>query len=125
MKLRIGIAIAALGLAGVGCGRHYEGHEVTNIQAGAGGSLSASTLSVRLPEGAVLTAELAPYDNEDEPMTSPDVATDAPEILEVLRVSGGSEVHFAFVGRRVGETTVRYFAEGREVRRERAVVTER
>jgi len=125
MKLRLGLTMLALAVVGTGCGRHYEAHEVANIRAAAGGTLNASTLMVRVPEGAVLTAELTPFDNEDEPMESPEIAADDPDTLEVMRVSGGTEVHYAFIGRRVGETTVRFFAEGREVRRERGVVTER
>lgn len=123
MKKRMLATMLMLCLAGVGCGRHYEEHRVEDIAARAGGSLSE--LSVSLPEGAVLTAKLTPLDNDDEPMRDPEVRSDAPDIVEVLRVSDGTEVHFAFVGRGVGETSVRYFAEGQEVRRERARVTAR
>lgn len=115
----------ALLLVGAGCGRHYEEHRVTDVKAGAGGVLSASAMTVSLPEGAVLTATIEPYDNNDDPMPEAAISTDAPDVLDVLRVSGDSEITFAFVGRRAGTTTVRYYAEGKEVRSELATVTTR
>lgn len=119
------LAMLALCALNTGCGRHYEEHEVTDVKAKAGGSISQSSMIVTLPEGAVLTATIEPRDNSDEPMTDAEISTDEPAIMEVLRVSGTSEITYAFVGRRAGQTTVRYYAEGKEVRTERATVTAR
>lgn len=125
MNARTGLVMGALLLVGTGCGRHYEEHQVRDVRANAGGVLRASSLTVSLPEGAVLTATVEPYDNNDDPMADADISTDAPEVLGVLRVAGDTAASFAFVGRRAGTTTVRYYAEGREVRSERATVTAR
>ena len=125
MKYATGLTMLALCVVATGCGRHYEEHEVTDVHASAGGSLDQSSMVVTLPEGAVLTATIEPRDNDDDPMTDADISTDEPAIMEVLRVSGSSEITYAFVGRHAGQTTVRYYAEGKEVRTERATVTAR
>ncbi len=125
MKIRMSVTMLALCAVATGCGRHYEKHVVEDVQASAGGSLSETTMVVTLPEGAVLTATITPFDNDDDPMPNSEISTDAPDILEVMPVSGESETTYAFIGRRAGQTTVRYYAEGQEVRSERATVTAR
>jgi hypothetical protein len=115
----------SLCVVATGCGVHYEEHKITEVHANAGGILSQSSMTVTLPEGAVLTASVEPYDSDDDVMEDAEITTDEPAIMEVIRVSGDSDVTFAFVGRRAGETTVRYYAEGEEVRSERATVTAR
>lgn len=118
----LALALACLSFA-VGCGPSYEEHRISHLRAGAGGTVSPSSLEVTLPEGAIVTVSMVPYDSDDEPMSEAEVYSDDRQVLEVVRVAGHAASHFAFVGRRAGETTVRYFAEGREVRRARARVT--
>lgn len=122
-RVRVLFAVSLLATFALGCGRHYEEHDVQEIKANGGGRID--DLTVSLPEGAVLTAKLIPLDNDEEPMSDPDVRSDDPNVLGVLRVADGTSVHFAFVGRAPGRTTVRYFAESRQVRQAPAIVSER
>lgn len=114
--------LPALVLA-VGCGPSYQEHRVTQVHAAAGGDVPQSTLQVTLPEGAILTANMVPYDTDDEIMENSDVTSDDPTILEVIHVAGKSGTTYAFIGRREGRTTVRYYGENREVRSEPATVS--
>ena len=123
MKARL-LFLAGVALAfSTGCGPEYEAHRVTDVRASAGGQLNEATMDVTLPLGAILTASVLPYDTDEEIMESSDVTTDDGNVLEVLHVANAGEDKLAFVGRHAGETTVRYFVDGRQIRSARALVT--
>lgn len=114
--MKITQAMGMLTMAGAlwACGPHYDRHEVTNLQTKGGGSLNESSLDVSVKVGMVVSAELAPYNTDDEYMGVGEITSSNPAVLEVIPLDDVPD-GFAFVGRSVGNVELRYFADGEMV----------
>jgi len=105
-------------LALVGCGDDFDRLEFSNPRASVlGGRIDRNVLTV--PEGLVVTSRIVARDDDNEEMAL-DVRSSDPGVVEALGVV--REHDYAFVGKRVGTTTIEFRADNKVVLRVQAVV---
>jgi hypothetical protein len=111
-KKLLALAISAfVGLAVVACGPDYEKTVITqSTQTPLGGEVKPNLVSV--PEGMIVTAYVAPFDDDDEHMQAHVISRDD-TVLEVIAVV--NDRNYAFIGKKPGKTLVEFQADGETV----------
>ncbi len=116
-KYLLGAALAFAVLS-TGCAATYDRTDITDVSQGdMPGTVSLNT--VRVTEGALITAHVIPYNSDGNPLNG-EVRSQNPKILECTRAIGNK---WAFLGVSKGTTTVELVADGEIVGRITAEVT--
>ena len=111
-------AAVAFALASTGCAASYDRTDITDVSQGEmPGTVSLNT--VRVTEGALITAHVIPYNSDGNPLNG-EVRSQNPKILDCTRAVGNK---WAFLGVSKGTTTVELVADGEIVGRITAEVT--
>lgn len=112
--------VATTALVNIGCsGPSYDRTTVTDVsQSGLNGTVT--TTDVVLTVGGATKASVKPYDDDNKAMAGEVVSGD-PLIIEIA--PGIVDGEYFFLGRRIGETTVQFKADGQVVAIARARVT--
>jgi hypothetical protein len=120
-KLLCGASVLATLVFGlVGCGPEYDRTEISSVkgQGTLGGAVDTRALDV--PEGLVITAHIAVWNDDDEQM-SLTVRSRDPSTVEVAGVV--NDHNYAFIGRKTGRTEIEFVADGTVVLTIPATVT--
>ena len=106
---RKAILFAALAFGAMACGPEYDRTEISAVKGHTtlGGGISDQRLDV--PEGLVITAHIAVWNDDNEQMPLGNRSKD-PSIVEVKGVV--NERNYAFVGLREGTTEIELIADG-------------
>jgi hypothetical protein len=92
------------------CAATYDHTEITQVGAGVlTEQASSQTMSIVL--GDVLTADIVPFNTDDNPMVG-DVSSEDPTIVTVLHTATGG---YAFLGTAVGTVRLTLYADGAPV----------
>ncbi len=103
----------------VACGPDYDHIDVNPVkgQGTLGASISAQRLEVS--EGLVITAQVIPWNDDDERMPLA-IRVQDPSIVEVAGVV--NDRNYAFIGKKAGNTQIEFVADGEVVLRMSATV---
>jgi len=106
---RKAVIVAALAFGAMACGPEYDRTEISAVKGRTtlGGTIDTRRLDV--PEGLVITAHIAVWNDDNEQM-SLGIRSKDPSIVEVKGVV--NERNYAFVGRREGTTEIELIADG-------------
>lgn len=117
---RRALVFAALAFGAVACGPEYERTEISAVRGHTtiGGTFNRDRLDV--PEGLVITAYIAAWNDDDEPMPLV-IRSKDPTVIEVKGVV--NERNYAFVGLKAGATEIELIADGDLVHTIPATVT--
>ncbi len=81
---------------------------------------TVTALHIAVTQGSIVTAHIAPFNSDQKPMVG-DVQSGDPNTLVALRAYG--DKNYAFLGQKVGKTTVMFLADGITVATIEAEVT--
>ena len=106
---RRAVLLAGLALGLMACGPEYDRTEISAVRGHTtlGGALSTQRLDV--PEGLVITAHIAVWNDDNEQMPL-GIRSKDPSIIEVKGVV--NERNYAFVGHKEGTTEIEFIADG-------------
>lgn len=113
----LGIATIAIG----GCVATYDRTDLTSVSQNPELPSTITGRHIQLAVGGVVTAHVAPFNTDDNPMVG-DVVSEDTSVLEVSRSFG--DRNYAFLGRHAGKTVVELKADGVIVGSIEAEVTE-
>jgi hypothetical protein len=104
------IATLVFGLAA--CGPEYDRTEISAIRQPGTFTGELSTRRFDVPEGLLITAHIAIWNDDNEQM-SIDLRSKDPSVVEINQTV--NDRNYTFIGKRVGSTEIQFVADGEVV----------